>query len=302
MADEKRDMARTMGPVLGGVVVTADLDVLVAAYTDHLQMHVTEQGSVPAALLAGWDMPALKNCRYAMLESATGRKWLRIIEQVGAPLAEPISSFGWMSLEVLVEDVFALAKKLEDSPFRFIGPPRELDVSGGISACQVVGPAGEVLYLTTVLKPSPPAELPIAQAEVDHLFIPVLAVPDRQKAIDFYSDLANSKADKFDMRVTVVNRALGKPIERKLPISTIQLNDKSLIEIDQIEEFASRQVLPSGLVGGVAVVSFVVESLDRVRDQAIAGTYMLDDAFYQGREAMLMRSPTGELVEFVAAS
>ena len=302
MVDSKLDTARVMGPVLGGLVVTADLDALVSAYTDHLQMHVTAQGPVPAALLAGWNMPALKNCRYAMLESATGRRWLRVVEQVGIPQAEPISSFGWMSLEVLVEDVFALAKKLEDSPFRFIGPPRELDVSGGISACQVVGPAGEVLYLTTVLKPAPPAELPIAQAEVDHLFIPVLAVPDRQKAIDFYSDLANSKADKFDMRVTVVNRALGKPIERKLPISTIQLNDKSLIEIDQIEEFSSREVLPSGLVGGVAAVSFVVDSLDRLRDHAIAGTYKIDNPFYQGREAMLMRSPTGELVEFVAAS
>jgi len=299
MGNDQHDAARTMGPVLGGVVVTGDLDAMLAAYTNHLQMRVIKQGNVPAKLLAGWDMPALKDCRYAVLESATGSQWLRVVEQQGMKPVEPISSFGWMSLEVLVEDVFALAKKLEDSPFRFIGQPRSLDVSGGISACQVVGPAGEVLYLTTVVEPAPPAELPIAQAEVDHLFIPVLAVPDRQAAIDFYSDISNSKADKFDMRVTVVNRALGKPIERKLPIATVQLNGKSLIEIDGIEEFSPRPVLPSGLVGGIAVISFVVESFEGLLEHAIAGTYVIEDEFYQGREAMLMRSPMGELVELV---
>lgn len=290
---------RNMGPVLAGTLVTGDLDATVAAYTDYLEMSVVGEGEVSAALANGWGMPAVAGQRYAILSSKSDVTWLRVVEQPGCEPAKPIADHGWMSLEVLVADVFGLAEQLRNSPFRFIGEPAKLDVSDSITACQVVGPAGEVLYLTSVAEAVPPFDLPFATTAVDRLFIPVMAVPDRAAAMEYYQAADDFKALAFDTKVTVINRALGQPVDRRIPVSTIQLDGQSLIEIDQVEEFSARAQLPSGLVAGVAMVSFMVESFDKLPGEPLAAPYVIDDAFYQGRQAALYRGPAGELVEFI---
>ncbi|WP_317928517.1 hypothetical protein [Halioxenophilus sp. WMMB6] len=290
---------RNIGPVLCGTLVTGDLELIINAYQGWLDMAVSEQGVLPEALASGWAMPSLAGQRYALLTSRSGASWLRVIEQPGCAPAEPVASLGWLSLEVLVEDVFKLAERLRESPFRFIGEPAKLDVSDSITACQVVGPAGEVLYLTAVASPVPPFELPVATAFVDRLFIPVMAVPERASAMHYYETADNFKALAFDTKVTVINRSLGKPIERRIPVCTLQLDHESLIEIDEVSEFPARAVLPSGLVAGIAVVSFLVDSFEQIPGQPLAPVFTLDDGFYQGRRAALYRGPAGELVEFI---
>ncbi len=290
---------RNMGPVQGGTLVTADLAAVVEAYVQWLDMNVVEQALLPQALAEGWGMAELAGAPYVILGSQSGACWLRVVEQSGSVQAKPISRHGWLSLEVLVEDVFTLAERLQDSPFEFIGPPAKLDVSDSITACQVVGPAGEVLYLTAVAEPVPPFELPMAMASVDRLFIPVMAVPSRADAMNFYEASSRNKALAFDTKVTVINRALGKPVERRIPVCTLQLDGESLIEIDEVVEFTALPASATGLPSGIAMVSFMVDSFDDIPGEPLAGAYTINDAFYQGHQAELYRGPAGELVEFI---
>jgi len=298
MNDSKR-FSRSMGPVLCGTLLARDVDKVAEVYCQYLEMSVLSDSVVSSELARGWRLPSVEGARSLLLESPAGKSWLRIIQQDDATAAKPISHFGWMSLEVLVDDVYQVAEKLKDSPFTFIGQPAKLDVSDSITACQVVGPVGEVLYLTSVAEAVPPFELPFAEAAVDRLFIPVLAVPSRARAIDFYQQLASSAALAFDTKVTVINRALGENIDRKIPVATIQLDGESLIEIDEVEQFRPPLRLASGLIDGIGLVTFEVVSLDDLSADFLGEPYRINDSLYQGRKAALLRGLAGELVELI---
>lgn len=294
--------AVTMGPVQAGTLVTGDLSALEQAYRDWLEMTVVDRGELSSDLAVGWGMRELAGSPCSVLASASGVTWLRAIEQSGCEAAQPLAWHGWLSLEVLVADVDALAARLENSPFRLIGPPANLDVSDAIRACQVVGPAGEVLYLTSVGAQVPPFDLPEAICPVDRLFIPVLAAPDRDTAMHFYRELSGSEPLAFETRITVINRALGLPVTQRHPVATVQLAGKSLIEIDQLAGLVERPEMQSGLVPGIAMVSFEVDGLDAIAAQPVAKPYCLDDAFYRGRRAALYRGAAGEWVELIERS
>ncbi len=290
---------RNMGPVIAGTLVVQNIEECVSAYVDWLEMHIAEEGEIGELQANAWSTPSLAGSRYFILKSKSEQSWLRMIENKDCGMAKPISELGWMSLEVLVDDVYILAERLRSSVFEIIGEPKALDVSPAISACQVVGPAGEVLYLTAVAEPVPPFELPTASTMVDKLFIPVLAVPNRDESMAFYEKLANSKALAFDTKVTVVNKSLGKPMDRRIPVCTIQLDAESLIEIDEIVEFSSKPSLDKGLVNGIAMISFYVDSFDLIEGSAVGESYEIENEFYKGKEARLFKGKAGEYLELV---
>jgi hypothetical protein len=107
-------------------------------------------------------------------------------------------------------------------------------MSDAIRAMQVVGPSGEVLYLTEVKREVPPFDLPFARCSVDRLFIPVMTCPDREAALVHYEDLSGNEGLRFDTRITVISAALGLDREHRHPVATLQLRGSTLIEIDQV--------------------------------------------------------------------
>jgi len=286
-----------LGPVLAGNLLVADLESQLAIYSRYLDLRPVARGQLSEALATGWDVPALRGASWALLASESGAAWLRLIEDRACVAPAPLSRQGWIALEVLVRDVDELAARLRGGPFRFIGEPADLDVSDSIRAFQVEGSAGEVLYLTQVKSPVPPFDLPLASCEVDRLFIPILAVNERAQALSFYQALPGVTAMSFDTRITVINRALGLPIETRHPIASAQLAGQSLIEIDQLP--ALRPVTSNGLPGGIAFVSFAVTDLNIVPEQSLGGIYAVEEAPYAGRRAALYRGSGGELVELI---
>jgi hypothetical protein len=99
---------------------------------------------------------------------------------------------------------------------------------------QVVGPCGEVLYLTEIKAPLPPFELPRARCAVDRLFIPVMMAPDREAALDHYEKRTGVDGLRFDTRITVISAARGLDRDHAHPVATLQLPGETLIEIDQV--------------------------------------------------------------------
>jgi len=242
-----------MGPVAQCTLIAGDGDALVNAYTGWLHQDIAATGPLDPDTAAAIGCPPLAGNRSWLLRNKAGRQWLHVVESPGAPGRDSLGSFGWMALEVLVEDVDRLAASLNGSPFTLLRPPADLDVSDRIRACQARGPAGEILYLTQVKGEVPPFELPRCRAPVDHLFIPVLSTPSREWSLAQYSAIAGTKGMSFDTKITVVNQVRGFALDRRHPVATLQLAGQALIEIDQIE---GTEQLTEGLYSGMACVAF----------------------------------------------
>lgn len=287
------------GPIAHGTLVAHCADTVTAAYADSFGFRIVSEHRIGAGHAAHWGLPALEGRRMITMSSASGAsRWLRIIEVPGCAPAEPLRRHGWMALEVNVRDVDLLAVRLRapGSAFRIIGEPAFLDFSDKIRAMQVVGPAGEVLYLTEVRAAVPPFELPQRPEDpVERLFIAVLSVPERDSAVRAYQPMAARQALCIDTRITVLNGAFGRPVEQRYPIAVLQLAGSALIEIDEVSAAAPAHNDAGGLAAGIAIVSFAVSGAP-----AGGGMRALDAPGYEGSLSVLRRGAAGEWIELIA--
>lgn len=288
-----------LGPVAMGTLVTASGAGTLASYTGHLQQQLAGRGEVSEELARWWQAPGLAGAPYWVLRNRVGQAWLRIIEDRECVAPTPLRHTGWLALEICVADVDALAQQLRDSPFRLIGAPADLDVSDKIRAMQVVGSAGEVLYLTQIRGEAPPFQLPRARCEVDSLFIPVLCCHHRQRSLAFYESLAASAGLSFDTRITVVNRAYGYAADSRHPLATLQLAGNTLIEIDQIDAARRSAVAGGRIGGGIGIVSFMFDDLDALPPELALRPLAMAAAPYNGRRAVCLRGDAGEVIELI---
>ncbi len=279
--------------------MTAHFEACVAAYVDFLSMRVVESDRLDAALANLWSAPGLAGARYAVLVSESEIPWIRVIEDVSIQSVVPFKQQGWMSLEVAVQDVDRLATELKGSPFETCRPPADLDVSEDIRAMQVIGPAGEVLYLTQVKKAVPPFEIPMAGCRVDRLFIPVMCCTDRDAALEFYQRFPNCRGFRFETTVTSVNTAYGYDLDRKHAVTAVQLAGNTMIEIDQIDAAAPRPCYDGRLPPGIGIIGFEVDSLDGLGVDFLSPPITLQVQPYLGRRAACCRGAGGELVELI---
>jgi alkylated DNA nucleotide flippase Atl1 len=289
----------TLGPARTGTLVCNAFDKTVAAYVDHLSMSVAESGAISQAQADLWGAPRLVGNRYAVLQSETSIAWIRVVEDTETAAAITFKQQGWMSLEVVVADVNRLAEELVGSDFELFRPPADLDISDAIRAMQVIGPAGEVLYLTQVNGTVEPFDIPMAKCRVDHLFIPVMCCTDRDEALTFYQQFPGGKDFSFDTKITSVNEAYGYDLDRKHPVATAQLAGSTMIEIDQIEAAEPRPQGEGLLPAGIAMISYEVESLADLKIDWFSVPAKLEGAPYNGRLAACCRGKGGEIIELI---
>lgn len=285
--------ANGLGPVLYATLTTGRSDHSIRAYCEHLGMcpHSSETVSVGQARC--WNREAVTGCRATWLANPLGEPWLQVIEVPGADPVDPFQHRGWFSLEVSARDTDRLCRDLAGSPFEIIGAPANLDVSDAIRAMQLLGPSGEVLYLTEVKAEVPPFELPLPRCDVDRLFIPVMLTNDRAATLPVYEQLAGRDGLCFDTKITVINRARGLALETRHPVATLQLRGKTLIEIDQLDGLSSRP-MHLGLPAGIAWIAFAVDDLP-----ASAEPYTIEQGPWAGHRASLCRGAAGELYELI---
>ena len=290
-----------LGPTLTGTLVAKDLRATVQAYCDYLYTSVYEDTVISAAQAKLWGKPKLEGTAIVTLCSPSGFPWLRIISNPDVIPAKPFLELGWMALEVLVQDVDALHTRLQDSPFTIYRAPANLDVSEDIRAMQVIGPAGEVLYLTQVKADVPPFDLPRAQCAVDRLFIPVSSCLRRAAALKVYADLGAKRSWSFDTRLGSVNKAHGLTPELRHPVATVQLAGQCMVEIDQLGVATARPPAGGGFPAGIAMVSFLVDSLENIRMQPISPMCKPGGKLYAEQPVVACRGSGGELIELIQA-
>ncbi|XQW83554.1 hypothetical protein ACOYR1_10340 [Thalassotalea piscium] len=291
---------RQLGPVIGATLLHTNIDEVITSYQNTLGFTLVSQGTISAQLAACWQAPYLIGNKIAVLASANGDNWLRVIENENAKPANPLKSYGWMALESNVLDVDAIRKKFIDDAFTIIGEPAYLQVSDAIKAMQVIGPAGEVNYLTQVDREVPPFELPMTTHETGSLFIPVLSTPDRDASLNFYQQLNDAdKGLKFETKITVLNNAWGYDIEHQYPVATLQLDGKCLFEIDQVDTASALVDNIGSLPSGIAMITCRVKNIAQVAKAFNTEIHYLNDNYYPNTSVIMLKGPAGEYIELV---
>jgi catechol 2,3-dioxygenase-like lactoylglutathione lyase family enzyme len=294
--------------ILAVTIVVPDLDAVEAAYGSFLGYRVVERGTVDADLAGAFAAPAMRGRRLLVLGPASGEPvFLRFVEAPATPGSAALKTLGWNATEILVEDPDALAERLVHSPFRIVGPPRNLQFNPKVRAMQVLGPAGELLYLTRIPPGGSMFDLGSARSFVDRTFIVVLGGRSMPEMQAFYRDvLGLPVTEARPSRVEVLNDAWGFDGEHQIPLAIAQLPKNFLVELDEYPAAAVPRPARSGdLPPGMAIVTFGVRRLDALgaaplaTPAALAGPAARSNAPYHGRRAMLLRGGAGELVELV---
>jgi hypothetical protein len=248
-----------LGALLGMTIVTSDLDAALGAYTQYLGYRGAPPEKVGDHLAQAWGCPAAADARMATLWPESGtQRFVRFVE-TPTPEVAPFSTFGWSAIEIVVQDVDAVAARLVRSPFRTIGAPAVLDFdfTDKIRAMQVLGPAGEVLYLTQIEEEIPGFDLPRAESFVDAPFIAVLGGPSLEAAAAPYAAHGRAAGPVLQARIDVLSRAYRLPADTRYDLTTLALPDRTLIEIDAFPAAATpRPRSAIGLPAGVAMASF----------------------------------------------
>jgi hypothetical protein len=278
-----------------------DIDGTVAAYCEFLATTVLEHTVVSEVQAVLWGKPRLAGAPLVTLQSPSGHAWMRII---GCPTVQPARPFlelGWLALEILVADVEALAQRLVGSPFTIARAPGEQSAASGVRAMQIVGPAGEVLYLTELKSAVAPFNIAPAACEVDRLLAPVSACLRRDEALAVYSRLGAKRNWRFDSRLPAINTAHGLDASVRHPVATVRLAGESMAEINQLGVARSRPPSAGLLPAGIAMVSFVLDNLDNMGVQHVSPPGTLEGEFYRGQRVAACRGAGGELLELIEA-
>jgi hypothetical protein len=250
----------TTGPLLHATLTVADAAPFVAAYA-HLGLVVLHESRVAEVDVAGWGavgVALVGRRRVDLGPLGAAAPLLRLIVLPGTPPRPTRWHHGWLALEILVRDVDALAARLAAAGgggFELVGAPADLELSPAIRAMQLVGPAGEMLYLTQVKAAVPPFEIPLssplpAPQDLGPLFIAVMSCPSREQVLASCTPLGAGRSLQFETRITVLNRALGHPLDMRWPVATVQWAGECLFEIDEVLDPALR---PPPLAAGVAL-------------------------------------------------
>lgn len=288
-----------LGPIGCVTVTVPDLAAVEACYPEYLDYRIVGRGDVDRDLAECWTAPGAAGSRYLLLAPAAGEECvMRFVEVPADPDYVPFSTYGWNAAEIMVQNVDAMAERLQGSPFEIIGEPQNLSFTDDIRAMQILGPGKELLYLTEFRKPVPGIDTPVARCAVDSVFIVILGGPSMADLQDYYArHFEVPNAPVMESRVKGMSAAFGKSPDHKYPIAALPLAGRNLIEVDEMPAQATARPAPRGqLPAGIAMVSFA--------STAIAGAdYRRDEPPYRGAAgASCLTGPAGELIEVIQRS
>lgn len=287
-----------LGPIRAVTYTVPNLEAIERAYVRELGYAVAGRGRVDVAQARSWDAPGAEGLRSMLLAPTSGEPvYLRFIEDADVTDWMALKTFGWNVSEFVVQDVDALASRLDGGAFAIIGPPRSLTRFPMIRAMQAVGPAGECCYFTQV-GPGSGMSLAAARAFVGRVFIVVAGGPDVDALFAPYAAFANAMDPPVATPIRVISGAHGLPPETPHRHGLVRLEEGTLIELDEYPPSArQRDCIDGRLPAGMAIVSFDVDALGNrefVGPPAACGLPRMPGA------AACLRGAADELIEIVA--
>ncbi|MCF8473956.1 MAG: hypothetical protein K9G26_04600 [Emcibacter sp.] len=290
------------GRIKCATVSATDVTAVIQSYKNYFAYRVIEDGFVSEDQAAAWGATGMAGSRQVIMGPESGTEvFIRIVQNDDMPDYEPLKSYGWNAIEITVKDVEALHENLKNSPFHIIGVPTYLDFSDKIYPMQAVGIAKEAFYLNQVRGDLPDYDLPMARSFVDHTFIMILATPDMNNAIKFYTEnFGWNQGNAYFVKYSVINQAFDLPEETPHHLSMTCVGRIVNNEIDQYPETTIvRSCRKNKLPPGIAMTSFMVEDMDKVKATLISDPIRIDMAPYNGRRSACCIGNAGELIELI---
>ena len=292
----------TEGRIKMATVSAPDIDVTLKSYQDYFAYNVIEDSIVTEQQANSWSTPKMAGRRQIITGPESGAEiYIRLVQNDDVPEYEYLRSYGWNAIELNITDADLLHEKLKNSPFEIIGEPTEFDFSDAIYPMQAVGLSKELFYLNQIRGNLPAYDLPKAQSFVDHIFIMVLATPDVKKAMQFYVDAFGwTEGKTFHIPYSVINNAFGLPEETK-HFLLMSCNGRVVNnEIDQYPEGTIIRPRNDGMLEpGIAMTTYMVEDLDKIKVPLMAKPIVLDYVGYTGRRSACCIGSAGELIELI---
>ena len=277
----------------------ADLRAIEHAYTRELGYVAALRSRIEDAEARSWGAPAMGGRRAVVLAPASGEAvYLRFIEDPDAAGWRALETFGWNVTEFVVEDVDALARRLEHSSFEIIGSPKPLARFPMIRAMQAIGPAGEGCYFTQVGAGSG-LDLAQARAFVGRVFIVVAGGRKVDELYAPYRACANAKDAPVATPYKVLSAAHGLPLDTPHRHGLVRLTAGTLIELDEYPHTAHERTQREGMLPpGMALVTLAVDTLGAHAFIAPSAPSGLPGT---NSETACLRGGAGELIQLLAS-
>jgi hypothetical protein len=284
-----------LGAIRAVTTTVSDLDAVERAYTSFLAYRPVARGRLDDDTARSWHAPAAAGSRWLAMQPASGETTcLRFVERPATEGFRALTTYGWNATEITVQDVDGLAPRLANSPFKIIGQPADLDGVPMIRAMQVLGPAGECLYLTRIAAGSG-YDLAPALSPVGRVFITVVGGPDIEQLRRFYETrFGNQPSATKDVRIRVLSRANGLPAEEtKHGLATLPLADGTLFELDRYPAGTGARPCRDGdLPPGMAIVTCEAAAIEGASIESSLPPFA-------GARTTTIRGAAGELIELV---
>ncbi len=297
-----RENGDTEGRIKVATVSAPDIVATCKSYQDHFGYKIIEQGIVSEAQANSWGTPKMAGRRQIITGPESGTEvYIRLVENDDVPEYEYLRSYGWNAIEITITDADELYEQLKESPFELIGEPTNFDFSDAIYPCQAVGLSKEVFYLNQVRSNLPAYDLPKAESFVDHIFIMILATPNVEKAVQFYVDAFGwAEGNTFHIPYSVINNAFDLPSETKHYLC-MSCNGRVVNnEIDQYPEGTIVRPRNDGMLEpGIAMTTYMVENLNKVKVPFLTKPQIFEGTAYEGRKSACCVGSAGELIELI---
>lgn len=267
-----------------------------AAYVTTVGYRVVGHDTLDADLAASWGTPGHADAPVLLLQPPAGDgPFLRFVESPGVEPYLPCSAWGWHALELAVENCDAATDRLLTGGFTLLDAPHELGFSAGaLRASQLLGPFGEVLYLTEIRKDVPGYTLPKARSLIDSLFIVVQHGANAADGLAAYSErFGNAASPVMSVDIAFMARLHKCPPGHRYGIGTLTLGTAGYFELDDTPKPIGPRTARAGhLPAGIALVS--------CRGSLAAGLPAPKGPFYaRTRRTELSSGPAGELLEIL---
>ena len=281
-----------------------DLAAAEAAWTRYLQFEVVDRSPIAQELATAWGTPAVAGCASRLLQPASGEPvYMRFIETGDRYGYEHPLTRGWTAAELLVEDPDALARQLQDSPFRRLAGPADL-FSGPKPprAMQMTGPCGELLYFTRILPGGSRYGMKQARSFVDRPFIVTIAGESMFEMQTFYGERLGMRImETMPFINGILAHACGAAPNTIFPTCVSPIPGRRfLVEMDEcppgLPERPRQQDMPPP---GMAMVSMTIEDLTAVNVAARSEARAMNVAPYGGRRVQVIAGAAGEWLELI---
>lgn len=255
-------MSASLNRLAGFTITAADPATAASHYVAHLGYVVCDQGIITSVKAEQWRTPNMTGRHYVELHvpASTGPDcFVRFVEQAPFP-GMPLLGHGWNAMEVLCQNPYELAKDFAGSPFRVVIPPRPLPFDPDLHAMQVIGPAGELIYFTSLPTHKALLDLRPAEQRVDEPFIAILGGPNIEAMLGFYrTRLLTTTLPPAPVNVRIINDEFALGDDARVPLGIVKLPRFHLIEVDEHPSASQPRPRREGeLPPGIAMASFDV--------------------------------------------